>query len=357
MNYDSLTINGKKYSPKELLEEGRYTVLDYRQPEWLRDFYEFVLDWLERDEIEVSTSGTTRTPQTITFPKKALIESAKRTISFFDLQPEDNVLLCLPAKYIAGKMMIARAFVGQLNLILTEPSSDPWQDMAETIRFVPLVPLQLRELLRYPDKLNNIDIILAGGAPLDSKLERQVKKIKPTVFQSFGMTETLTHVALKRVNGVNPSPYYRAIEGVWFEADAEKRLVIHSTFFDEPVYTSDVVSLQDEKHFRWHGRYDSVINTGGVKVFPEDIEQKINNLIYRRFIIGGLPDEVLGEKIVLIIEGKPMEDSCLESLHNRIRMNVEKHQAPKEIRFTESFPETASGKIKRKEIIENVLDG
>ena len=357
MNHDSLIINGIKYSPKELLEKGRYNIFDYRQPEWVRDFYEFVLDWLERDEIEVTTSGTTGAPQTLTFPKEALIESARRTITFFNLQPQEKVMLCLPAKYIAGKMMIARAFTGQLDLILAEPESDPWADLKESIRFVPVVPLQLRKLLQYPEKLKLIETILVGGAPIDSKLERQVKKINPIVFQSFGMTETLTHVALKRVNGEEPSPFYRALEGIWFEADADNRLIIHSSYFTDPVYTNDVVSLQDKKHFLWHGRYDSVINTGGVKVFPEDVEQKISSLIYRRFIISGLPDETLGQKVVLIIEGKPMEDSCLESLHNRIRMKVEKHQAPKEIHFAEKFPETSSGKIKRNEITEGISGG
>ncbi len=349
--YNTLTINGEKFSAKALLEKSRRTVLDPAQPDWYRHIFEFILEWLENDEIEVTTSGTTGKPSTITFPKSAFVASAKRTLTFFNLSPGDRVLLCLPPRYIAGKMMIARALAGGLDLLITEPKSDPWENWKEPVKFVPVVPLQLKSLLKHPDKHDLLETILVGGATIDHALERKLQRFGPTVFQSFGMTETLTHIAVRRVNGENPAESYRVLEGFEVSTDKESRLIVKSENLSEALFTNDVVTLEDEKHFRWHGRYDDVINSGGIKIFPEDVEKKIAGMIYRRFLIAGLPDKELGQKVVLIMEGKPMEESCLEALLNRIRMKVEKHYAPKEIRFFEKFPETDSGKIKRKEIL------
>ncbi|MGM0573378.1 MAG: AMP-binding protein [Bacteroidota bacterium] len=355
MIHQSFTINGEKYSAKALLEKSRRTMMDLDQPGWYRNIFEFITDWLENEEFEVATSGTTGKPTTLTFPKSAMIDSARRTLEFFDLKPGDPVLLCLPAQYIAGKMMIARALAGGLNLLFAQPETDPWKEWNTKVKFVPVVPLQLRRLLEHPEKHHLFDIVLVGGATIDTSLERKLQRFDPAVFQSFGMTETLTHIAVRRVNGESPSPTYRVLEGFSLTTDAESRLVVQGESLPEPVHTNDVVTLEDEKHFRWHGRYDSVINSGGVKIFPEDVEKKIAGLIYRRFFIAGFPDNVLGQKVVLIIEGKAMEESCLEALHNRIRMKVGKHPAPKQILFYEQFPETDSGKIKRPEVVKALM--
>ena len=328
--------------------------MDPARPEWYRNFYEFVADWLENEEITVTTSGTTGKPRELTFSKDALIESAQRTLAFFALKPQDPVLLCLSTQYIAGKMMVARAFAGRLNLLIAEPSSDPWQAWTEQVKFVPVVPMQLRRLLEKPEKHHLFSIVLVGGAPMDNTLERKVQRFKPVVYQSFGMTETLTHVAVRWVNGENPAQTYRAMEGVNLKTDKQSRLIISADYLPGPVATNDVVTLEDEKRFRWHGRYDSVINSGGVKVFTEDVESKISGMIYRRFFIAGIPHQELGQQVILVIEGKPMEESCLEALHNRIRMKVAQHHAPKKILFCEKFPETSSGKIRRKEVVERM---
>lgn len=352
--YSTLTINGETFSAKALLEKSRRTILDPAQPEWYRNIFEFILDWLEKDGIEVTTSGTTGKPSTMIFPKSAFVASAKRTIGFFNLNPGDRVLMCLPTKYIAGKMMIARALVGGLDLLITQPKTDPWEEWSGPAKFVPVVPLQLKSLLNHPEKHGLFETILVGGATIDHALERKLQRFGPTVFQSFGMTETLTHIAVRRVNGENPSGSYRVLDGFYLTTDKESRLIVKGESLSEPVYTNDVVTLEDEKHFRWHGRYDDVINSGGIKIFPEDVETEIAGMIYRRFFIAGLPDKELGQKVVLIMEGKPMEESCVEALHNRIKMKVEKHHAPKEIRFFEEFPETESGKIKRKGILKEL---
>lgn len=356
MKNKPLTINGKTLSPKEILELGRRIILDPTQPGWKHDIWEFILDWMDNSgTMQITTSGTTGSPKALSLKKEMMLQSARKTLDFFDLKEGDTALLCLSPQYIAGKMMIVRAFVGGLNLIIQEPSSDPWKDITDDIDFIPVVPLQLQKLLNKPEKQKQIKTILVGGAPIDYKLERKLQNIAPVVFHSYGMTETITHVALRRVNGEEPSDFYRALDGVNFSVDEEQRLIVDVDFLDRPVQTSDVVNLLDEKRFIWHGRADSVINTGGIKVFPEEVEKKLSKLIYRRFFIAGISDEKLGEKIVLIIEGSPMEESCLDALKNRIALAVEKYEAPKEIFFYDDFPETGTGKIKRKEVMQKLF--
>ncbi len=356
MRNKPLTINGKTLSPKELLETGRRVILDPSQPEWLQDFYDFVLDWMNRkNTLKVQTSGTTGQPKAISLSKEAMKQSARKTLEFFDLHPGDSAVLCLSAQYIAGKMMIVRAMEGRLNLILQEPSSDPWKNIREKVDFIPVVPLQLQKLLHQPEKQKFIKTILVGGAAIDHHLERKLQKISPVVFQSYGMTETITHVALRRANSEKPFEYYRALNGVRFSVDDQQRLIVEVDFLDLPVKTNDTVNLLDEKRFIWLGRADSLINTGGIKVFPEEVEKKLSKLIYRRFFIAGIPDEKLGQKIVLIIEGKPMEESCLDALKNRIALAIEKYEAPKEIYFVNKFIETDTGKVKRTLIKENLF--
>jgi len=356
MNNKPLIINGKSLSPKKLLEKGRQVITDPSQPEWLQDFYEFILDWMDdRYSIEVETSGTTGSPKSFSISKDQMIQSAAKTLAYFNLNPGDNALLCLSAKYIAGKMMIVRAITGELNLIIQEPSSDPWETLESKIDFIPVVPLQVQKLIQQPEKQKFVKRILVGGAPIDHQLEKKLQKIASAVFQSYGMTETLTHVALRRVNGENSQEFYTALEGVTFSVDERKRLVVDVDFLDGKVRTNDVVTLLDEKRFVWQGRMDSVINSGGVKVSPEEVEKKLSKLIYRRFFVAGIPDDNLGEKIILIIEGSPMEKRCLEALKNRISWITQKYEVPKVIYFTKKFPETGTGKIKRQEVINNLL--
>lgn len=356
MKNKPLTINGKTLSPKELLEKGRRIIIDPSQPEWLQDFYEFILDWMNDSYVvEVKTSGTTGSPKTISVSKEKMIQSACKTLEYFDLHSGDKALLCLSAKYIAGKMMIVRAIIGELNLIIQEPSSDPWETLESEIDFIPVVPLQLQKLIKQPEKQKLVKLILVGGATIDHQLEKKLQKFNPAVFQSYGMTETLTHVALRKVNGEDTSEFYRALNGISFSVDEQQKLIVDADFLNEKVTTNDVVRLLDEKRFIWKGRMDSVINSGGIKVFPEEVEKKLSKLIYRRFFVAGIHDEKLGEKIVLIIEGSPMEESCLEALKNRIYCATQKYEVPKAIYFKEKFPETGTGKIKRQEVINNLL--
>ncbi|MCF8303080.1 MAG: AMP-binding protein [Bacteroidales bacterium] len=348
---NSLIINGTKYTKAELVRHAKKIPADESQPEWYRDFYRFINDWLDgKPEIKVNTSGTTGQPKIISLSKSAMIRSAKKTLAYFELKKDDKALLCLPAKYIAGKMMIVRAMTGELNLLIGEPSTGAWNDLNEPVDFVPVVPLQMRSLLKYPRKQQMIDTILLGGAAIDKSLEHSIQHIHPKVFHSYGMTETITHVAIRQVNGEKASPVYTALEGISFSTDDQKQLIIDTDFLDKPVYTNDIVDLIDKWRFVWRGRMDAVINSGGIKIFPEEVEKKISSLINERFIITGIPDEILGEKVVLVIETNQISNDQLNNLKYQLRKKLDKFRMPREIYLIPQFPLTSTGKIKRVKI-------
>lgn len=350
MNSSFITIDHQKYSKKQLLEHARRAFLNPAIALWKRTVYEFLLDWMDDNPlIEVKTSGSTGKPKTIKVEKSAMSASARKTLTYFGLEPDNNVLLCLPADYIAGKMMIVRAIVGKLNLILAEPSIDPWRNLNTSIDFVPIVPMQLKLLVEYPEKHHLLKTILVGGAPVDPMLEKQANKMLSPVFHSYGMTETLTHVAIRRINGVEASNYYRAMDGVTFDVSDEDQLIINTDILPKPLQTNDVTELVDSKRFVWIGRADYVINSGGVKIFPEHIGNKIGDIIPQPFVVVGLPDPILGSKVVLVIEGKPCRDN--EAMLQAVKAKLQRFEAPKEIHFLSRFPRTISGKIKRKEVI------
>lgn len=352
MQNKTLTIEGITYTPKELFEISGKIILNPAEPEWKRDIFDFILDWMDdRDFVEVKTSGTTGDPKTIKLSKKRMIASAKLTGEYFDLLPENRILLSLPAKYIAGKMMIVRAIVLGLDLHFVSPSSGFWKEINSNFDFVAVVPLQIKTLLKHPAKANYFKTILIGGAALDTALENELQQLSAAIFHSYGMTETITHVAIRTVNGKEHSEYYRALSGISFSVNRDNCLTVHTSHLDKNFTTNDIVQLQDKHHFKWLGRADNVINSGGIKISPEILEKKIAHLIKNRFCIAGIKDKTLGQKLVLIIEGTPFDKQTIKTLKNKILEVVEKHENPKEILFTNSFTETSTGKIVRKNSI------
>lgn len=352
MNNKILTIEGITYSPKELFEISRKMILDSAQPQWKRDIFDFILDWMDdNDYVEVNTSGSTGNPKTIQLLKKDMIASAHLTGEYFNLIPGNRILLALPAQYIAGKMMIVRAIALGLDLYFTSPASDFWEEIDSNFDFVAVVPLQMKTLLKHPAKANYFKTILIGGATLDLSLEDRLQQLSTAIFHSYGMTETITHVAIKTINGENRSTYYRALTGISFSVNSNNCLKIHASHLNKDFFTNDIVELHDSRHFKWLGRADNVINSGGIKISPEVIEEKISNLIRERFFITALPDNTLGQKLVLVIEGVPFDQQNIKTLKNNIFTLVKKYENPKEIIFIEKFTETSTGKIVRKNSI------
>jgi len=303
---------------------------------------EFFLDWFDKkDYIEMTTSGTTGLPKLVRLKKQAMIQSALATGDFFDLKPGDKALLCLPTQFIAGKMMLVRSLILGLELDVVSPSLHPLELNTTTYDFVAMVPLQVQNSIAGLSKVRKLII---GGAKLDSPLEEKLLPLKTEIYETYGMTETITHIAAKRLG----DSVFSILPNVKISQDDRQCLVINvATISDEPIVTNDLVELLNEQQFKFLGRIDNVINSGGVKLIPEQIEAKLIGKINSRFFVTGLPDTTLGEKLVLVIEGEKQdfEPDFFDVLG--------KYEKPKEIVFVSKFKENENGKLLRKPTLQD----
>jgi O-succinylbenzoic acid--CoA ligase len=319
--------------------------------EWERELYFFLNEWFsDSDFVRAQTSGSTGEPKPIELPKSVMIRSAKRTIDYFGLQAGNRLLLSLPSRYIAGKMMVVRAIVGQMNLIAVDPSTDFEFLQNESFDFGAMVPNQVFKLLEQPsgkEKLQNIRNLLVGGSALSTVLETQISGLSSRVVSTYGMTETASHIAIRELSGDSKSDYYHCLPGISVSLTEKDCLQIHLPEFNGPLQTNDLAELQSATCFRILGRVDSVIISGGIKYSPEVLEKKLEGIIAQRFVISSLPDEKLGEKLVLVIEGKPFPTADIQE---KILQIFPPFEQPKHILFLGKFPETSSGKLQRLEI-------
>lgn len=302
-----------------------------------RSIGEFFLDWFDhKDYIEMTTSGTTGLPKLVRLEKQAMIQSALATGDFFGLKPGDKALLCLPTQFIAGKMMLVRSLILGLELDVVVPSTEPLAYNNKQYDFVAMVPLQVQNSI---EKLKNIKKLIIGGAKIDSSLEEKLLPLKTEIYETYGMTETITHIAAKRVG----ESVFSILPNVKIEKDDRGCLVIYvSSISDESIVTNDLVDLVNENQFSFLGRFDNVINSGGVKLIPEQIEAKLTGKINNRFFVTGVPDTTLGEKLILVIEGEK-QDFAPDFFDV-----LGKFEKPKEIVFVPKFKENENGKLLRK---------
>lgn len=299
---------------------------------------DFLLDWFDdKSYVDMYTSGTTGEPKPIRIQKDAMLQSALSTGDFFGLQPGNRVLHCLPANYVAGKMMFVRAFVLGLDIDFVAPSSHPLEFNDQKYDFAAMVPLQAKKSI---DKLTNIKKIIIGGVKVHKSLEQELVKLPVDIYETYGMTETITHIAAKKV-GVEA---FTTLPNVTVSVNEHQCLeIVAKNIGIEKIVTNDIVKLISDTQFVWLGRYDNVINSGGIKIMPEQVESKLSNLIARRYFVNGSPDEILGEKVVLYVEGLPMD------INNSVFDVLDKYEKPKDIVFIPKFKETATGKILREE--------
>lgn len=302
---------------------------------------DFLLDWFDsKDYIEMQTSGTTGTPKLITVSKQAMVESALATGDFFDLQPGNVALHCLPVKYVAGKMMLVRAMILGLDLEFVAPSSHPLRNNEIDYDFVAMVPLQAQNSI---SELKKVKKMIVGGASINKTLEKQLLKLSAQVFETYGMTETITHIAARKLG----EKAFTVLPGVTISYDDRNCLVIHAPrISDDVIVTNDIVELMNENQFVFLGRMDNVINSGGIKLIPEQIEEKLAHKMQQHFFIASKPDSELGEKVVLVIEGEKHD------LGVDLYEELDKYEKPKEVIFIAKFKETDSGKILRKETLQ-----
>ena len=298
----------------------------------------FLLDWFDsKSYIDMETSGTTGTPKSISVSKQAMVDSAIATGDFFDIHPGNKALQCLPVKYVAGKMMLVRAMILGLDIEFVAPSSHPMKNNEINFDFVAMVPLQAQNSL---SELKKVKKLIVGGAAVSKALERQLLKLPTEVFETYGMTETITHIAARKLG----EKAFTVLPNVTISYDDRNCLVIHAPRISpEVIITNDIVELVNENQFIFLGRMDNVINSGGIKLIPEQIEYKLANKIHERFFITSKSDAELGEKVILVIEGEKQD------FDNTLYEGLDKYEKPKEIVFIPSFKETASGKVLRKE--------
>lgn len=328
-------INGYHLTAAELRRVGYDYIKEGDEND--RAIGEFLLDWFDdKDYIEMRTSGTTGLPKVVKLQKQAMIQSALATGDFFELEPRDKALLCLPVKFIAGKMMLVRSFILGLDLDIVEPSTHPLALNTTKYDFVAMVPLQVQNSI---EALQNVKKLIVGGAKMDSSLEEKVLPLKTEVYETYGMTETITHIAARRV-GEN---VFTVLPNVKITQDDRGCLVVTvDTISEEPIVTNDLVEIIRENQFIFLGRIDNVVNSGGVKLIPEQIEAKLIDKISSRFFVTGIPDTVLGEKLILVVEGEK-QDFASDFFDV-----LDKYEKPKEIVFVPKFKENENGKLLRK---------
>lgn len=311
----------------------------------------FLKDWTSDESVlNVRTSGSTGAPKTIQLKKEHMVNSAEATGHYFGLRSKHSALLCLPCTGIAGKMMLVRAMVLGLSLDHVEPSSTPLSAQEQDYDFVAMVPLQVQNSL---DKLQRIKKLIIGGAVVDSNLREKLQEIPVEAYETYGMTETITHIAVKHING-EQMDYFETLPHVSVTKDERECLVIQAPkVSDEKVVTNDLVDILDAHRFKWVGRYDSVVNSGGIKLIPEQIEKKLSSLIASRFFVAGQPDAALGQKLILIIEADSVDKENLFQQMKRLP-GLSKYEIPKQIYGLQRFPETKTQKIDRKKILEQL---
>lgn len=335
-----INLDFNTYSPSEILNQLKDSVL----VPWVASYANFLEEFISKNELTIHTSGTTGERKKMLVSKHQMQLSANATLAFFNLCPGDHVFLNLSCEFIAGKMMLVRAIEGELNCFLTEPSSDPSDKIDKQFSFAPFVPLQIKNLLTR-GKISHFDKVLIGGGKVDEDLINELIKSGVNSFESFGMTETLTHFAIKKISPKKEDSF-QVLNGFEISKSKSNNLVIESNpITGKKIKTNDIIDLKSKRNFIWKGRSDNLINSGGVKLIPEEIEAKISKHISIPFVLVGLTDDILGEKIVLVLESESEIDL------GKINTELEKFEKIKTQKCLYQFPRTISGKIKRKEII------
>src|SRR5690554_328195 len=328
--YPGFCLNGKYYSVADILNfDVNTNDLNENQVQAIHFAAELFGD---AEEITVLTSGSTGIPKNIKFANNSVITSAQATNDFFNLDKNAHAVLALPMKYIAGKMMVARSIVGRYNLVVLGPVSNPdLQDLKAD--FMPVTPFQMHRLIdTQPENLRNMGVFLIGGGEPDNSLISKINAHNISACASFGMTETLSHFALARLTDLVDRPEYIALKGVELNVNKGNLLVNWRGLTKGWLNTNDLVELT-KNGFRWLGRNDNLINSGGVKIIPERVEHILHYLIPCSFFVGAIPHKSLGQELVLFAEAEITLDL------NAVNWDF-KHQQPRKIVVVNPFSRT-----------------
>ncbi len=299
---------------------------------------------LSIDQFSFQTSGSTGKAKTISIHRKQIVASAQASLAFFKLTPGQRVLLCLSTESIGGCMLLYRAILGKLEVIVKEPSRSVHCETP--VDFTSLVPLQFHTLRENnPEHFKQLGTILLGGSSIDQDTESFIQTLDNKVYQSFGMTETVSHIALRKVGYESA---YTCLPNVSVAKGDQDELLIHAPFItgQEVLKTQDVASLINDKQFIWKGRLDFIINSGGVKICPEEVEARCAQHIAEPHIVSSLPDKALGSVVVLCIELS--DERSLDRIQQVLdAIDFPKYHRPRKVLRIPEIPRLDNDKINR----------
>ncbi len=312
-----------------------------------QDLTNFLSEWFDASaEIEVHTSGSTGRPKELWVEKGRMIESACLTCSFLGLKKGDSALLCMPLKYIGAKMVVVRSLVAGLDLLPVTPSGHPLKHLRKAPDFAAMTPMQVYNSLQSEEEktlLQDIRHLIIGGGAIDASLAETLKDFPHAVWSTYGMTETLSHIALRRLNGPEASDWYTPFEGVSIRLDKDGTLIIHAPLVcKEALKTNDIAELNSQGSFRIIGRKDNIINSGGIKIQIEQVETLLKVHLSQPFLITSTPDAKYGEVVVLLVEG-----NLPEGIAHTCEAVLPPYHRPKRILSVPCIPLTETGKPDR----------
>ncbi|MBU1009758.1 MAG: AMP-binding protein [Bacteroidetes bacterium] len=343
---NSLRLNGHLLQQPELAAAtGHFPESD----SLIASVIDFLRLWFDDDDsIDQQTSGSTGQPKLIRLSKQAMVNSAAMTNSFFQLEKAHQALLCLSPEYIAGKMMIVRAMLSGMNLLTSTVGSNPLAECVRPIDFAAMVPLQVSTILKHdPDKLSLVSKLIIGGSAIDARLEALLQHQQTKCWHTYGMTETISHIALRKVNGVDRSDWFSPLDNIRLSTDSRQCLVIDApALHNETLITNDLVELRNDGSFRMLGRVDDVIVSAGHKIHPLLLEKKISPLLPYPFLISSVPHPEAGSETVLVI-GHTYGIGELFALWKALEEKLSPVEMPRRIAFIEQIPSLPGEKTDR----------
>ena len=332
---------------------------------------DFLSEWNNgSDRVLVHTSGSTGKPKPMMVEKKRMLNSARITCDFLGLKPGDSALLCMSLDYIAGKMVVVRSIERHLHLISVSPSGHPLKDINEEITFAAMVPMQVYNTLQVPEereRLTHIRHLIIGGGAIDASLEKELQALPGNIaiWSTYGMTETLSHIALRRINGAEASEWYQPFDSVKISQTEEGCLVVDAPLVcAETLVTNDIVEIEsyiynkvEKLRFRIKGRKDNVICSGGIKIQIEEVEALLKPHLEKPFMLAKKKDEKFGEIAVLLTEDEDLKkvEATIRRLlsgksddsNKSSESKSHKYWIPREYLHVDHLPLTETGKPKR----------
>lgn len=346
-------INGRFVAITNILEGSETALTAFEN-----STFSFIRDWIsQKKEFEVTTSGSTGIPKKIMIHRDQMIASASLTARVLNLEEGQSCLICIDTKYIGGRMMLVRALTLGLRIFAVDPCANPMEKIpsGQWVNFAALVPYQVENVLASGNShllLKRIDTAIVGGAPLNESTIEKLDDLSCKFYATYGMTETISHVALRRLNGPQKQNHFQCLPGITADLDDRGCLLLSVPYLSDKIVTNDLAEIISPRSFRWRGRFDNIINTGGIKVSPEKVEDVIAKFLITtghtyRFFVHGVDDRQLGLRIVLVIEANILDEQFLKSLQSSLAAALPPYEIPKEAVLVSKFSETENGKINR----------